>query len=133
MQLPCLGHFVLGQGHSILIRINSLFLNLNLRQQSASLSHIIFIFFSEFLNHHLFFIFDSYKRPSRWEGALFVCFRKEDNSWGKAISFGDNVNTGANMCAKLSPDGKYIFYFANKDIYWVDAKVIVDLKSKELK
>ena len=78
-----------------------------------------------------FIIFDSYKRPKGGEGALFVCFKKENGSWGDAINLGDNVNTGHNICAKLSPDGKYLFYYANRDIYWVDAKVIQDLRLKE--
>ena len=32
----------------------------------------------------------------------------------------------------FSPDGKYLFYSSNGDIYWVDAKIIVGLKPKEL-
>ena len=80
-----------------------------------------------------FIIFDAYKKPGGGEGTLFVCFKEEDGSWGQAINLGDNVNTGHNICASLSPDGKYLFYFANKDIYWVDAKIIEELKPKELK
>ncbi len=38
----------------------------------------------------------------------------------------------------FSPDGKYLFFTRydenwNEDIYWVDAKIIEDLKPKELK
>jgi len=37
----------------------------------------------------------------------------------------------------LSPDGKYFFYTSairgNRDIYWVDAKIIEGLKPKEFK
>ena len=40
-------------------------------------------------------------------------------------------------CPTLSPDGKYFFFnttrSGNWDIYWVDAKIIEDLKPKELK
>ena len=79
-----------------------------------------------------FIIFDAYKKPEGGEGALFVCFKKKDGSWGEAIKFSDNVNTGHNICASLSPDGKYLFHHANKDIYWVDAKIIEELKSKDL-
>ena len=61
-----------------------------------------------------------------------MCFKKKDGSWGVAIKFSDNVNTGHNICASISPDGKYLFYNANKDIYWVDARIIEELKPKNL-
>lgn len=32
----------------------------------------------------------------------------------------------------ISPDGKYLFFHRNNDIYWVDAEIIDDLKPKEL-
>jgi hypothetical protein len=35
--------------------------------------------------------------------------------------------------AMLSPDGKYLFFSAGGDIYWVSAKIIEDLRPKELK
>jgi Tol biopolymer transport system component len=31
----------------------------------------------------------------------------------------------------LSPDGKYIFFSRNDDIYWVSAKIIEDLRPKD--
>jgi len=33
----------------------------------------------------------------------------------------------------LSPDGKYLFYQSRGDIYWVDAKIIEELKPRDLK
>jgi hypothetical protein len=58
--------------------------------------------------------------------------------WGEYFIKGgfyeyDSVNTGANIFAKLSPDGKCLFYHANHDIYWVDARVIEEMKPREMK
>jgi len=33
----------------------------------------------------------------------------------------------------IYPDSKYLFFSSEGDIYWVDAKIIEDLKPKELK
>jgi len=74
-----------------------------------------------------FIVFDSYQRPGAQggEGDLFVAFRNNDGSWGEAFNLGDNVNTpGTNFCPALSPDGKFLFFATNRDIYWVSAEVI---------
>lgn len=92
---------------------------------------------------------------------LFISFRKEDGSWTKAMNMGKRINSaGIDLCPSVSPDGKYLFFSSNRsdhqsysetpltyekkieilsspgngssDIYWVDAKVIEELKPKEL-
>jgi len=75
-----------------------------------------------------FIIFDALI-PGQQEGGdrvdLFVCFQEDDGTWGEAVNFGPEINTpGGNICASLSPDGKYLFYLANRDIYWVSTGVI---------
>jgi len=72
-------------------------------------------------------VFDSYNRPGGQggEGDLYACFRKEDGSWGETVNLGDTINTpGTNFCPMVTPDGKYLFYAACRDIYWVSAEVI---------
>ncbi len=60
---------------------------------------------------------------------LFVSFKK-DGKWTKAVMFGPAVNaTFTEAIANVSPDGKYLFFGRNNDIYWVDARVIEDLRS----
>jgi Tol biopolymer transport system component len=45
------------------------------------------------------------------------------------VNLGDAVNTdGTTFCPSVSPDGQYIFYTANRDIYWVSAKILDQLK-----
>jgi Tol biopolymer transport system component len=65
---------------------------------------------------------------------LWVSFPREDGSWGRPINLGSNINTSASEgFPSLSYDGKYIFFDRNEDIYWVDVRVIEDLKPEELK
>jgi len=85
-----------------------------------------------------FIVFDS-RRASDGKGQfdLYVCFRKADGSWSEAFHLGERLNKGIKMCASISPCGKYLFYTlfvdGNADIYWVDAKIIEELKSEELR
>lgn len=74
------------------------------------------------------------------QGDLYITFQKDDGTWTEEINMGELVNTrfGEN-CPQLSPDGKYFFFnrydpdSKTGNIYWVDAKIIEDLKPKELK
>jgi hypothetical protein len=80
-----------------------------------------------------FIVFDSYQRPGAQggEGDLFISFRKQDGTWGEAHNLGDDINSpGTNFCPALSPDGKYLFFAANRDIYWVSTEVIHRLRSE---
>ena len=81
-------------------------------------------------------VFDSYGRPGAQggEGDLYVSFRKVDGSWGEAINLGNTINTpGTNFCPMVSPDGKYLFYSAGRDIYWVSAEAIHRLRPLDKK
>ena len=93
---------------------------------------------------------------------LFVSFKKEDGSWTKGKNMGADINSSATeYCPTVSPDGKYFFFTSNRkayksysetpltyeekirilnshgnglgDIYWVDARIIEELKPDELK
>lgn len=78
-----------------------------------------------------FIIFDSYDKDGK--GRLYICYRKKDGTWSNAFDLGDKINFDDHICASLSPDGKYMFYHADSDIYWVRTDFIEELKSKELK
>ncbi len=79
-----------------------------------------------------YLIFDSDDRPRDGECRLHISFMKSDNLWTKPISMGKYIKQKAAI-AWVSYDGKYIFFKAEGDIYWVDAKIIEDLKPKEIK
>lgn len=66
---------------------------------------------------------------------LWISFKQNNGSWTKARNMG-GVFMGAG-CPYVSPDQKYIFFLimgqGSNDIWWVDAKIIEDLKPKEMK
>jgi hypothetical protein len=79
-----------------------------------------------------FLIFDS-RRPGavggEGDGDFWICFRTEDGSWTEAINVGEPINTpGDELCATVSPDGKYLFYTSRRDIYWVSVEILEDLR-----
>jgi ankyrin repeat protein len=83
-----------------------------------------------------YIIFDSNGRPDSY-GAndLYISFREPDGTWLKAINMGNKINTKyGDLLANVSPDGKYLFFTRtvnnNKDIYWVSAKIIKELRER---
>jgi Tol biopolymer transport system component len=69
-------------------------------------------------------------RPGGYgSGDLYVSFKNTDGSWTEARNMGAALNTeGDELCPFVTRDGKYLFYTRSKDIYWVDAKVIEQLR-----
>jgi len=91
----------------------------------------------------------------------YIVFQREDGSWEEPINMGPKINssTGAEWSFYVSPDKKFIFYMATKelpeekqpkslsmdffqnlltmpqngnaDIYWMDAKIIEELKPQK--
>jgi len=79
-------------------------------------------------------IFDSNRPGGYGKYDIYISFRKNDGTWCKPINLGPEINTADyEGVASLSPDGQFLFFNRNEDIYWVDAKIIEDLKPKELK
>jgi hypothetical protein len=109
-----------------------------------------------------YLIFASNRPGGYGDADLYICFRKDDVAWTKARNMGPSINTKAcEICPSVTPDGKYFFFSnnlslfpnysekritysekerilnspgnGNFDIYWVDAKIIEELRTKELK
>ena len=59
---------------------------------------------------------------------LFVCFRNADGTWSEAIDLSTHGIPAEGGIASISPDGKYLFYGFDDDIYWVSTKLIQDLR-----
>jgi len=76
-------------------------------------------------------IFDSENRPEAKECGLFISFRTENGGWTTPHHMIDKIPSG--RFAMISPDGQYLFYSTKGDIYWIDAKIIEELKPEELK
>jgi hypothetical protein len=83
-----------------------------------------------------YLIFDNGKLPRHGDCRLFVSFKNIDGSWTDPFSLGQYINQHA-FCAWITSDGNYIFFHSldnpKGNIYWVDAKIIEDLKPKELR
>jgi Tol biopolymer transport system component len=88
-----------------------------------------------------YIVFDSIREGGHGSSDLYISFRKADETWGPAINLGDKINTSAaENYPSVSPDGNFIFFDkrsknsvnGNKqvDIYWVDAKIIENLRPK---
>ena len=108
-----------------------------------------------------YLIFVSYDQKDGFGGFdLYISFDKDNGVWKNPKNMGDGINTSANEhFPSISPDGKYIFFVSDRisdeflsqdnltpeqlqkmknspqngssDIYWVDAKIIEDLRPKE--
>jgi hypothetical protein len=59
---------------------------------------------------------------------LFVSFKNPDGSWGEAIDLTKHGFDPLAGGAYISPDGEYLFFALEDDIWWVDVKVIENLK-----
>ncbi|MGJ8662783.1 MAG: TolB family protein [Marinicella sp.] len=86
-----------------------------------------------------YLIWDSEREDGFGDSDLYISFRQPDGSWGSAINMGQQVNSpGWDAYASVTPDGKYILFNRtlvdgtdNTEIYWVDAKVIEELRIKQ--
>jgi hypothetical protein len=78
-----------------------------------------------------YLVFDRYALADGAQTSrLFVSFNRKDGSWTEPVELGNGINvTGTELIAKVSPDGKYLFFQrkvdGNTDVYWVDARVIL--------
>ena len=69
----------------------------------------------------------------RGKPELFISFKKTNGEWTSPKNMGTKINaTKTEFGASVSPDGKYLFFHrrvnGKGDIYWVDAKIIDELK-----
>jgi len=64
-----------------------------------------------------YLIFDANER-------FYLSFPGNGGFWSEPIELEEITTFGGNMTASLSPDGKFLFYYANHDIYWVSADIL---------
>ena len=61
---------------------------------------------------------------------LYVCFRKKDGTWSEAQDLGKIIKMENLSKPKITPDGKYLFFQSNFNIYWVSTEIIELLRPK---
>ena len=72
-------------------------------------------------------LFDSQSRPRIGECRLFVSYKTKDGKWTEPASLGEYVEERAAM-AWITYDGKYIFFKAGDDVYWISAEIIEKMR-----
>lgn len=71
--------------------------------------------------------------PASRDKSIYVSFKDPGGNWLQPQALNRDVNaTRREYCPTISPDGKYLFFARrngeNDDIWWVDARVVFDLK-----
>jgi hypothetical protein len=88
-----------------------------------------------------YLIVGRYQRPDpSHENGVYISFRKQDESWSEPVNMGVSINGDhGGYWPYVSPDKKYFFFVSDMDngnwhydVYWVDAKIIEELKPDEL-
>jgi hypothetical protein len=64
---------------------------------------------------------------------LYFCSKMPDGTWGEAIDLTRHGFDPMAGGAYASPDGKYLFFHLNGDIWWVNINVIENLRSAAAK
>ena len=85
-----------------------------------------------------YIVFDTMRPEDGGLPQIYVSFQTGDNTWTKAVSLGETVNTKDGSSAPtLSPDGKYLFFKRrqgeDRGIHWISTEIIENLKKKILK
>jgi TolB protein len=63
--------------------------------------------------------------PTSEQSYLYISFKRLDDGWYPAIKLNNLVNaTDFQLCASVTPDGKYLFFDRGQDLYWVDAEAL---------
>jgi hypothetical protein len=105
-----------------------------------------------------YLLFSSHREGGYGDGDIYISFRKNDETWTDPVNLGPTINgvNSQERFPYVSPDNKYLFFGSNNldkdlesdsirnleyyrekmnnpmnswnDIYWVDAKIIEDLK-----
>jgi hypothetical protein len=93
----------------------------------------------------MYIIFTSFRPGSYGLGDLYISFRKSGGAWSEPVHMGSKINTiYKERFPSVSPDRKYLFFNSNRpselnekpipdgpgNVFWVDAGIIDQLKSK---
>ena len=74
-----------------------------------------------------FIVFDAYG-PDALGGVgdddFYISFRTVEGTWSEPFHLEEISTASTNMTASLSPDGRFLFFYANHDIYWVSADIL---------
>jgi len=76
-----------------------------------------------------YLIFHSNRSGGFGDNDLYISYKKENGSWTNPKNLGDKINTpNADWDGDITPDGKYLTFSRNGDIYWVYAGFLDSLQ-----
>ncbi len=79
-----------------------------------------------------YLLFDA-QLPGSGKAVMFVSYRLKNGTWSQAFRLFDKTEPREyENCPTVSPDGKYLFFGRDHDIFWVSAGVIRDRRPKGL-
>ena len=80
-----------------------------------------------------YLIFDSENRNKKNGCALFISFKNRNGSWTEPRNMGDFINQENAAMARVTTDGKYLFYGdADGCTWWISTKIFEKLKPAQL-
>jgi hypothetical protein len=65
------------------------------------------------------------------EYGLFAAYQDESGVWSKPVKLCMHGLPDGAAIANYSPDGKYIFFYNNGDIYWISSEFVERLRPKK--
>jgi hypothetical protein len=76
-----------------------------------------------------YMIIKSIREEGFGQNDLYIAYRKPDSSWTNPKNLGNRINTpNDETSGDITPDGLYMTYGSNKDLYWVSTSFIDSLK-----
>jgi len=76
-----------------------------------------------------YMIFKSIRTGGYGQNDLYISYRKQDGKWTNPKNLGNVINTaGDETAGDITPDGLYMTYGRNNDLYWVSSSFIDSLK-----
>ena len=71
-----------------------------------------------------YLVFDSTRPGGEGWADLYVTFPGKDGQWNRVERIDGLSTPGNDLIPSVSPDGKYLFFSMNNDIYWVSTDII---------
>lgn len=76
-----------------------------------------------------YMIFKSIRPGGFGQNDLYIAYRKADNSWTNPKNLGSLINSSGNETSgDITPDGLFMTYGSNNDLYWVSTAFIDSLR-----
>lgn len=89
--------------------------------------------FSPFISPDESYMIFGARLPGKRDSDLFISFRDPEGTWCRRILLGNEINSLANEGNSfVTADGNYLFFSRKMDIYWVEAKIIEELRPKNV-